>query len=358
MTIEPILANRKKPILIAGPCSAETEAQTLETAHALAATGRVDFFRAGVWKPRTRPNSFEGVGPVGLGWLQKVKKETGLAVCTEVASAHHVELALRAEIDLLWIGARSTVNPFTVQEIADALRGSDLPILIKNPVNADLDLWIGAIERVSAAGIRRIGAIHRGFSHFGKTPFRNVPLWQLPIELMRRMPELTILNDPSHICGNRHLLAETAQKALDLQMHGLMIETHPRPDEAWSDAKQQITPERWTELIEGLVVRKAMSKNIEFADQLDALRRQIDQLDAEMLEIFEKRMNLAERIGQIKRESNVAILQPQRWNDILRRAHERAPEMGLSPTFVEAIFQAAHQESINRQSAAMRAVEA
>lgn len=353
MDFQPVFSKKTRPIVIAGPCSAETEEQVLETARGIAATGRVDFFRAGIWKPRTRPNAFEGVGVVGLPWLQTVKKETGLPVTIEVANANHVEAALKSGVDMLWIGARSTVNPFTVQEIADALRGVDVPVLIKNPVNADLDLWLGAVERIAQAGVKRFGVIHRGFSFFGKTPYRNLPTWQIPIELMRRFPGMTIIGDPSHICGNRRLLGEIAQKCLDLSYDGLMIETHRDPDAAWSDAAQQVTPSGLVELLDKLIIREAEPQGIDFADKLDSLRRQIDHLDAEMLDIFGKRMALADRIGEIKRESHVAILQAKRWNEILERALETGPKLGLSPAFVLAIFQAVHQESINHQARVM-----
>lgn len=357
MEFQPVFTKKTRPVVIAGPCSAETEEQMLETAIGIAATGRVDFFRAGIWKPRTRPGAFEGVGMAGLPWLQMVKKETGMPVTIEVANASHVHEALKSGVDMLWIGARSTVNPFTVQEIADALRGVDVPVLIKNPVNADLDLWLGAVERIAQAGIRRVGVIHRGFSFFGKTPYRNLPTWQIPIELMRRFPGMTILGDPSHICGNRHLLGEIAQKCLDLNYDGLMIETHRAPDDAWSDAAQQVTPAGLAKLLDGLVIRKPAPEGIEFADRLDSMRRQIDRLDAEMLDIFGKRMGLADQIGAIKRASQVAILQPRRWNEILERALEKGPELGLSPGFVMALFEAVHQESINHQARVMNATD-
>ena len=277
----------------------------------------------------------------------------GLPLAIEVANAAHVEQALNSGIDLLWIGARSTVNPFTVQEIADALCGVDIPVLVKNPVNADLDLWIGGIERIAQAGISRVGAIHRGFSFFGKTPYRNLPTWQIPIELMRRFPGMTIIGDPSHICGNRQLLGEIAQKCLDLSYDGLMIETHRAPDEAWSDAAQQVTPKGLAAILDGLTVRGPSTGDIESADKLDGLRQQIDRLDAEVLDLFGKRMALSEQIGEMKKIDKIAILQAKRWNEIMERALELGSRFGLSDAFVISVLQAVHQESINRQARVM-----
>ena len=354
MNLKPVFPDQKRPVIIAGPCSAETEEQTLDTAHQIAKLGNVSYYRAGIWKPRTKPGGFEGVGRVGLSWLRTVKEETGLKTATEVATAAHVYEALKHGIDLLWIGARSTVNPFTVQEIADALQGADVPVLIKNPINADLELWLGAIERIQKAGIERIGVIHRGFSHFGQTQYRNTPLWQLPIELMRRLPGITIIGDPSHICGNRHGLSDVAQQALDLNYTGLMIETHRDPTVAWSDAKQQVTPERLKEMLHNLVVRVPDNGDETYQQKLEQCRREINILDDQLLQLLGSRMNVCERIGQVKRDNQVSIFQPSRWNDILQKAITQGQNSGLSEDFVTAILRAIHQESINRQNAVMQ----
>jgi len=339
-----------RPFLIAGPCSAESEEQMLQTARELALQG-VDLFRAGIWKPRTRPGAFEGLGATALPWLRKVKQETGLPVCTEVANAQQVYEALKFGIDVLWIGARSTVNPFSVQEIADALRGVDIPVLVKNPVNPDLELWIGAIERIRNAGITQIGAIHRGFSAYAKTTYRNAPWWEIPIELRRRMPELPLLCDNSHICGNRHDLLEIAQHALDLNYDGLMTEVHPHPDQAWSDAKQQITPTVYAELIGSLNLRAASSEDPVFLENLENLRHKIDEIDMELLNLLSRRMRCAESIGQYKQRNNIAILQSSRWNEVLENAFVLARARGLGEPFVEKILSAVHQESIAVQLA-------
>ncbi|MEL6865886.1 MAG: bifunctional 3-deoxy-7-phosphoheptulonate synthase/chorismate mutase type II [Bacteroidota bacterium] len=353
MQIQPFLnGDTKRPVLIAGPCSAESEKQVMETAQALASQG-VDLYRAGIWKPRTRPNSFEGVGVVGLKWLRKVKEETGLKVTTEVAKRDHVFEALKYGIDVLWLGARTTVNPFSVQEVADALEGVDIPVLIKNPINPDLNLWIGAIERIYKAGIRRIGVIHRGFSSFGDSKFRNTPRWQIPLELMRRFPNLTVICDNSHICGRRDILAEVAQKAMDLNFDGLMTETHPNPDEAWSDAKQQITPKVYQDLISALVFREETTDNSQFLQSLDSLRQQIDHLDNELLQVLGQRMQVAEKIGEYKRQNNISIYQPGRWNSILDQMTAKGAAHGLSKDFIEVFLKAIHQESINHQAQIM-----
>ncbi|MEO1625221.1 MAG: bifunctional 3-deoxy-7-phosphoheptulonate synthase/chorismate mutase type II, partial [Bacteroidota bacterium] len=334
MQIEKVLDdNHARPFLIAGPCSAESEEQVLETAHKLVGKG-VDLFRAGIWKPRTRPGSFEGVGTVGLKWLKKVKEEVGLKVTTEVANKQHVFEALKYGIDVVWLGARTTVNPFSVQEVADALEGIDIPVLIKNPINPDLSLWIGAIERIYKAGIRRIGVIHRGFSSFGNSKFRNDPMWQIPIELMRRFPNLTIICDNSHICGRRDILAEIAQKSMDLNFDGLMTETHPNPDEAWSDAKQQITPDVYLQMISELVYRVPTTDNQQFLQNLDDLRGHINNLDNELLTLLGKRMEVAEQIGLYKKQNNISILQPTRWNEILQKAIHKGANHGLSGEFI------------------------
>lgn len=345
----------KKPIIISGPCSAETETQMLETARRLAKTGKVDILRAGIWKPRTRPGSFEGIGTKGLPWLQQAKKLTGLPTTVEVATGKQVEDALHFEVDMLWIGARTTVNPFSVQEVADALRGSDVPVLIKNPINPDLELWTGAVERVAKAGIKKIGLIHRGFSAYGNTEYRNAPMWHLAIEMKLRNPELLMINDPSHICGRRDILMDVAQKAIDLDYDGLMIESHIDPDKAWSDAKQQVTPERLAEMLDAIVWRKEDVNSEEFHAALEKLRQQINHLDDEMMQILGQRMKLAEKIGLYKKENSITILQTSRWNEILERAFVRGEKLGLSKEFITKYFDAIHMESINHQNKVMNA---
>jgi chorismate mutase len=342
----------KRPIVIAGPCSAETEEQVLKTAKALAKQ-KVDLFRSGIWKPRTRPNSFEGVGTEGLRWLRRVKEETGLPVTIEVANGKHVYEALKFGVDVLWIGARTTVNPFSVQEIADALEGVDVPVLIKNPINPDLNLWIGAVERIYKAGIRRIGVVHRGFSSFGDAQYRNTPRWQIPIELMRKHPNLTFICDNSHICGNRDMLQKVAQKAMDLNFHGIMTEVHPDPDNAWSDAKQQVTPKVFEQLMKQLVLRKETSSDEDFIENIEDLRHQIDHIDNELLNLLGKRMQIADNIGQYKKKKNIAILQPTRWNEILKHAVKKGAKKGLSKEFMSSVLKAIHQESINHQEQIM-----
>jgi len=336
------------PLLIAGPCSAESEEQVLEVAHELKKTDAT-VFRAGVWKPRTRPGSFEGQGTKALPWLQKVKKETGLLTAVEVGNAQHAKLALEFDIDILWIGARTTVNPFTVQEIADALKGTDKVVLVKNPINPDLELWIGAIERLYASGIKNIGAIHRGFSTFRKTKYRNIPNWQIPIDLKIKYPTLPIINDPSHICGEREGIFDVSQTALDLKFDGLMIETHCHPDQAWSDAKQQITPQRLVEITENLRVRRETFEQEESLVKLQALRKEIDALDAQLLETLSSRMQVVENIGLVKKQGNVAILQNTRWNEILQKVVDGGISHGLNKEFIENVFKSIHQESIAHQ---------
>lgn len=342
-----------QPIIIAGPCSAETEGQVVQTAKELATHGNIACFRSGIWKPRTRPGSFEGVGTEGLAWLKRVKEETGLRVTTEVAKATHVYDCLKAGIDVLWLGARTTVNPFSVQEVADALNGADVPVLIKNPINPDIGLWVGAIERIQKAGISRIGLIHRGFSYHGETIYRNVPRWQLAIEMKRRFPDIQILVDNSHICGRRDLLAEVAQEAMDLNFDGLMTEVHPRPDEAWSDAKQQITPATFKELVGDLIIRQTKSDNPVFIGQLTDLRRQINEIDDDLIGMLGRRMRLAEQIGEYKKENNIAILQPDRWQELIDEATRKGSLQGLSGTFMQSFLRAIHQESIDHQEAVM-----
>lgn len=354
MTFRPIIEGKpaNAPILIAGPCSAETEEQLMDTARQLAQQP-VDLFRAGIWKPRTRPNSFEGVGTEGLAWLRRVKEETGLKVTTEVANTQHVFEALKYGIDVVWLGARTTVNPFSVQEVADALKGVDIPVLIKNPINADLKLWIGAIERIYKAGITRIGAVHRGFSYHGDTKYRNVPRWQLPIDLKRQFPDLPIICDNSHICGRRDILLAVAQKAMDLSFNGIMTEVHPRPDEAWSDPEQQITPAQYRELMQQIIFRQPTTDDMEFLENLEHLRHEIDEIDEELLNLLSARMQLAERIGEYKKRNNISILQAARWSEILERAVAKGKAKGLSEEFVSVMLKAVHQESINHQEKVM-----
>ena len=340
----------KRPLIISGPCSAETEQQVLDTATRLANTGKVDILRAGIWKPRTRPGSFEGIGTKGLAWLQQAKKLTGLPTAVEVATAKQVEDALHFDVDVLWIGARTTVNPFSVQEVADALRGAHVPVLIKNPINPDLELWIGAVERVAKAGIKEIGLIHRGFSSYGNTEYRNAPMWHLAIEMKRRNPELPIINDPSHICGRRDILLEVAQKAIDLDYDGLMIESHIDPDNAWSDAKQQVTPERLADMLNEIIWRKEDVASEEYHAALEKLRQQINHLDDELMFILSQRMKIAEKIATYKKENNITILQTKRWNEILERACNKGEKLGLSKEFITKYLDAVHLESITHQT--------
>jgi 3-deoxy-7-phosphoheptulonate synthase len=338
-----------RPFLISGPCSAETEEQVMETAKQLAELNKVSIFRAGIWKPRTRPNTFEGVGITGLKWLRNVKQETGLMVSTEVANEKHVYEALKYGIDMLWIGARTSVNPFTVQEIADALRGVDVMVMVKNPINPDIELWIGAIERVAKAGIKRLGAIHRGFSTYEKTTYRNQPNWQLPIELRRRIPDMPIICDPSHIAGAREYIHEISQKALDLNFDGLMIESHIDPDKALSDASQQITPNDLKELLTRLILRNASPSDPKLLDVLGELRQQIDVYDDHLIDLMEKRMKVSETIGHYKKENNITILQSARWDEIVKNAMIKGKSKGLSEELINSLFKAIHQESINCQ---------
>lgn len=341
---------QKRPLIISGPCSAETEEQVLETATRLAKTGQVDVLRAGIWKPRTRPGSFEGVGTKGLPWLQQAKKLTGLPTAVEVATGKQVQDALHFDVDILWIGARTTVNPFSVQEVADALKGAKVPVLIKNPINPDLELWTGAVERVAKAGIEQIGLIHRGFSSYGNTEFRNAPMWHLAIEMKRRNPDMLIINDPSHICGRRDILMEVAQEAIDLDYDGLMIESHIDPDNAWSDAKQQITPEQLAAMLGEIIWRKEDISSEEFHAMLEKMRQQINQLDDELLQLLGQRMKIADKIGQYKKENNITILQTRRWNEILDRACRKGEKFGLSKEFITKYLDAVHMESINHQN--------
>jgi chorismate mutase len=346
-----------KPLVIAGPCSAETEEQLVSTAHLLANTGKVNVLRAGIWKPRTRPGEFEGIGSIGLEWLKRAKEETGLLTATEVATAQHVKEALAAGVDVLWVGARSTANPFTVQEIADALQeaGADVPVLVKNPVNPDLSLWIGALERINRAGIKKIGAIHRGFSSFEKTAFRNEPMWDLAIQLKTIAPELPIINDPSHICGNRELIPYITQKAMDMDMQGLIIESHIDPSVAWTDAKQQVTPAALAELLDNISIRHAESNNPAFEDKLAELRQQIDKLDDQIIKQIADRMKIAEQIGEYKRDNSVTILQVSRWDEIVQKRLQLAKALNLGEDFTVKYLELLHNESIRKQNEVMNA---
>lgn len=340
--------NLDHPLVIAGPCSAETEEQVLKIAHDLAKTDAT-VFRAGVWKPRTRPGNFEGIGALALPWLQKVKEQTGLLTTVEVANANHVKLALEHHVDILWIGARTTVNPFAVQEIADALQNTDKIVLVKNPINPDLELWIGAIERIQKANIKNVGAIHRGFSTYQKTKYRNNPNWQIAIDFKNRLPEIPLINDPSHICGNRENILNVSQMALDLQFDGLMIETHYDPDNAWSDAKQQITPKRLNEITTLLKVRKSSFEKENSLKKLEVLRDEINDIDASLIRLLANRMAVSKKIANEKKARNVAILQPERWNELLKKRILKGEDIGLNANFMEKIYKAIHQESIKIQ---------
>lgn len=336
------------PVVIAGPCSAETEEQVLKIAHELKDTD-VNYFRAGIWKPRTRPGMFEGVGALGLKWLQRVKAETGMKVATEVANKDHVKLALEHDIDMLWIGARSTVSPFIIQEIADELKGTDKIVLVKNPVNPDLPLWIGALERLQRADIQNLGVIHRGFSTYEKSKYRNIPEWQIAIELQNKFPDLPLICDPSHITGKRDMVFDVSQTALDLNFDGLMIETHTSPDEAWSDASQQVTPATLIQIMKDLCIRKQTTSEEDYQSRLSTLRSHIDVLDDQLLDLLKKRMTISDDIGKLKKEKNVAVLQNSRWHAILGKMILEGQQRGLSEEFISHIFKAIHQESINRQ---------
>ena len=335
------------PILIAGPCSVESESQILATAQALAKIPAVTMLRGGIWKPRTRPDAFEGRGEQGLVWLREAKHETGLPTMTEVATPEHVELALKYDVDALWIGARTVVNPFSVQQLADALRGVDVPVLIKNPVSPDLNLWMGAFERFQKAGVTQLAAIHRGFAYYKETPYRNYPMWEIPIELTQRL-NVPLITDVSHICGNRELLQATAQKALDLATDGLMIECHINPDAALTDANQQITPEELKQLLASLTFRSKQSCNVE--RDLAGLRGEIDDIDSELLQLLARRMEVSAQIGEYKKRNNVTVVQMDRWKKILADHVATGEEMGLSPQLINKVFEAIHQASIERQS--------
>lgn len=342
----------EKPLVMAGPCSAETEEQVMETARQISNYG-IKIFRAGIWKPRTRPSAFEGVGKEGLPWLKRVKEELGMYTATEVANVKHVYDALKSGIDIIWIGARTTANPFAVQEIADSLRGVDIPVLIKNPINPDVELWIGAFERLNRAGVTKLAAIHRGFSIYSKTLYRNNPQWEIPIELKRQIPDLPIITDPSHICGSRDLLFEISQRAMDLDFDGLIIETHCNPDKALSDAQQQITPDELHRLLSRLILRKADIENNTLLSTLEELRHEIDKYDDRLVELFELRMAVARKIGLYKKQNNITILQASRWDEILKHRIEQAAQKGLSEEFIIKVFRAIHEESINHQTKVM-----
>ena len=334
----------KRPLVIAGPCSAETEEQVMNIATQLAKRG-IKIFRAGIWKPRTKPGGFEGIGEEGLPWMQRVKQETGMLVGTEVATAKHVEAALKAGIDVLWIGARTTANPFAVQELADSLRGVDVPVLVKNPVNPDLELWIGALERINGAGVKRIGAIHRGFSSYDKKIYRNTPMWHIPIELRRRIPNIPIICDPSHIGGKRELIAPLCQQAMDLGMDGLIVESHCNPDSAWSDAKQQVTPDILDYILNLLVIRKETAST----ESLTELRKQIDECDNDLIELLAKRMRVSREIGIYKKEHEIQVVQTDRYSEILETRGAQGALCGIDSECVKKIFEAIHEESVRQQ---------
>lgn len=340
------------PLVISGPCSAESFDQMMNTAKKLAAIPQVKVFRAGLWKPRTRPSSFEGIGNIGLEWLTEIKKQTSLLTSVEVARPEHVEACLKHKVDILWIGARTVVNPFSVQELAEVLKGVDIPVMVKNPLNPDISLWLGALERLNKSGIRKLVAIHRGFYYYHHALYRNQPMWEIPIELQRRVPGLPVICDPSHISGRRDLLLSVSQKALDLEMAGLMIESHTDPDHALTDANQQITPEDLSILISSLIVRQSKGST-EFETRLEILRREIDKMDAELLDILSKRMKIVEDIGQFKKENGITILQIQRWNEIILDRLNLGSRMGLSREFVLQLLQLLHEESISRQETIM-----
>ena len=341
-----------KPLIIAGPCSAETEEQVLETAEGIARNGYAHIYRAGVWKPRTRPGSFEGKGEEALPWLQKVKEQTGLKTAVEVATPQHVELALKYGVDVLWIGARTTVNPFNVQDLADALNGVDVPVLIKNPVNPDLALWVGAFERIAGAGITKLGAIHRGFSNAQETKYRNSPMWQIAVEFKTSFPDIPLIGDPSHMAGKRAYLAELTQRAMDLNYDGLIIESHRNPDEAWSDASQQLTPDALGEMLNNIEFRNA-TYGTDFQSELDRLRARLDNLDRELMEVLASRMAIVEQLGEYKRDNNVAVLQLDRWKHVHQSRAEWAKSLNLYPEVVEELFKLIHMESIRKQTEVM-----
>lgn len=349
---ESIFSRAERPVMISGPCSAESEEQVVETAKELSSIG-IKIFRAGIWKPRTRPDTFEGMGSIALPWLKRVKKETGMLTATEVANVWHVKEAINHGVDILWIGARTTANPFAVQDIADALRGYDMPVFVKNPVNPDIELWIGALQRLNKSGIKKLAAVHRGFSHYGENSYRNPPQWEIPIELKRRIPDLPIITDPSHICGNRELLFTVSQTAMDLDFDGLFIESHLNPDKALSDSKQQITPDELSGMLDRLILRNHDVKSARQLEGLEGLRRQIDIWDDELLRVLKSRMSISNAIGDYKKKEKITILQTGRWSEILEDRLRKGKEMGLSDQFIARIFKQVHQESINFQNRVM-----
>lgn len=339
----------RQPLIISGPCSAESEEQVLTTARQIDSLGSVKVFRAGIWKPRTRPNSFEGMGEDALKWLQSVQQETSLKTAVEVANPKHVELALKYGVDILWLGARTVVNPFSVQEIADALRGVENPIMVKNPLNPDVSLWIGALERINQVGVKKLVAIHRGFDFLKRSPYRNAPMWEVPIELKRRIPDLPIIVDPSHIAGNRELLFDIAQRALDLDMDGLMIESHHQPENALTDAAQQISPEKLGEILDKLIVRRQKG-NYDFQHKLEEYRSEIDKLDGVLIETLAQRFKIIDEVGEYKHHNNIAIFQVKRWSNILKDRLENGESQGINSKFLLKVLQLVHKESIIRQS--------
>ena len=345
---------QKRPLIIAGPCSAESEEQILVTAKALAATGKVDIFRAGVWKPRTKPNTFEGMGEKALPWLVEARKATGLPLAIEVATTAHVESAMKHDIDIFWVGARTTSNPFSMQEVAEALRGTERMVYVKNPMSGDVELWCGGVERLLACGVKNIGLIHRGFSGYGTGDLRNAPMWHLALEMRRRMPHLPIICDPSHICGSRAYIKDISQQAADLNYDGFVIESHINPDVALSDAKQQLTPEALATLLDTIKWRAGESNSQSYKTMLMSLREQIDSLDGEILQLLAERMSVAEKIGHIKRENDVRILQSLRWESIAERTLARSASLGLSIEFLQTLLDAIHVESINHQNKVMK----
>ncbi|MFY0654419.1 MAG: bifunctional 3-deoxy-7-phosphoheptulonate synthase/chorismate mutase type II [Cyclobacteriaceae bacterium] len=351
--IENWIPGLKEPLVISGPCSAESEEQVMAVAKALESNSRVKVFRAGIWKPRTRPNSFEGIGEVGLKWLKRVKDETSLLTSVEVAKASHVELALKYDVDIIWIGARTSVNPFSVQEIADALKGVDIPVLVKNPINPDLQLWVGALERINQAGITKLGAIHRGFSPLSDSDYRNEPMWSIPVELERMIPNLPIICDPSHIAGNRVLIEPVCQKAYDLQMNGLMIESHMDPDNALSDAKQQITPKTLDKILDRLIIRTPATSDVDFELRLKELRKKIDQIDHDLLEAMGARMKVAEEIALHKKEHKITILQTGRYDELMNDRIDQGKKFHLKEDFVKELYEMIHENSIRRQTQIM-----
>ncbi|MEQ8907287.1 chorismate mutase [Ekhidna sp.] len=358
MKTSPIaIFKEKRPVIISGPCSAETEEQVLETCTTIAKSGKVDILRAGIWKPRTRPNSFEGVGVEGLQWLKKAKEATGLPTAVEVANFNHVFEALKQGVDILWIGARTTVNPFSVQEIADALKGTDATVMIKNPVHADIELWTGALERLHGAGITKLGLIHRGFAQYGNSVYRNDPKWQLAIEMKRRFPEIPMVCDPSHICGKRDLLHAVSQQALDMDFDGLMLESHIDPSNALSDRDQQLTPKDLETIIDNLVVRRPNISDEDLSQKLSMLRSQIDLIDDDLIKLLGERMKVAEEIGLVKREKGITILQTNRWEEIIDKASANGKLQGLSKNFMIRYLNAIHQESIEHQNEVMNRTE-